>query len=342
MNSQLEDNGAVIGYRPKLEYKKYKNNISDTSTGEQSGTSNSGNSQNSDTLSGFENNLPSTALNDLDYAIQNIKILIDNLGKHFRQGNWSEYNDISALLSAVESDDKKYIKNFIDSHKNSITGSIIPELVGFLSDTQTRLKILCETLKELYYGKSTISTEEAKQIDAGYIEQLRKYEQSGQKGKINYISLSYDSILNRSVTMYAYNVNRKCIGLSKIPQSNTEISTDKTKALLLERLYNEVNDEINCRSNSYEAQQSIEIMQKTLYNYYDKRLGLLEMYNMFGGGESFPLMNRMYDYQSKTDKAIENIARTFMANQYYIAEITSLEQEKYDLMQNYSKLNYFL
>jgi hypothetical protein len=338
--SQLDDNGAVIGYKPKLEYKKEKNQTSEVGTGNNASTDHSGSVTYSDTLSGFENNLPSTSIKDIDYVIQNIRLLIDKLSKDFHDGEWNEYNDISSLLSAVESDDVDYIKKFIDYHKDSINGSIVPELIGRMYDTQTRLKALYETLKELYYGDPNISLEETQEIDAGYIEQLKKYEQSGETGKINYIALSYDSILNRSVTMYAYNINRKCIGLSKVTQSETDISTDSSKVPLIERLFTEVNDDLNYRSNSYEVQQSIEIMKKTLYNYYDKRLNLLEMYDMFGGGESFPLMNRVYEYQAKADKAIENVARTFVANQYHIAEITGLEQEKYDLMQNYSKLNY--
>ena len=109
MNSQLEDNGAVIGYRPKLEYRKEKNNTAEVSTGAKPSTDHSGKVKYSDTLSGFVNNLPSTSIKDLDYVIQNIRVLIDNLTKHFHQGNWNEYNDISSLISAVESDDKDYI-----------------------------------------------------------------------------------------------------------------------------------------------------------------------------------------------------------------------------------------
>lgn len=340
MNIQLEDNGAVIGYKPKLEYRKENNQTTSVSTGENTSTDHSGKVEYSDTLSGFVDNLPSTSMKDVDYVIQNIKLLIDKLSKNFHDGEWNEYNDISVLLSAVEADDKQYISDFIDYHKNLITGSIVPELIGTLYDTQTRLKVLYETLKELYYGETNLSLENVQEIDQGYVEQLKRYEESGETGKINYVALSYDSILNRSVTMYAYNINRKCIGLTKVIQSDTDIATDQTKLPMLEHLYTEVNDELQYRSDAYDIQQSIEIMQKTLYNYYDKRSNLITMYDMYNGDPTFPLMKRVYDYQNKADKAIENVARTFAANQYYMAEITGLEQEKYDLMQNYSKLNY--
>ena len=38
MSNQLEDNGAVIGYRPNLEYKKEKNNKSEVSTSNNTST----------------------------------------------------------------------------------------------------------------------------------------------------------------------------------------------------------------------------------------------------------------------------------------------------------------
>ena len=53
-------------------------------------------------------------------------------------------------------------------------------------------------------------------------------------------------------------------------------------------------------------------MKKTLYNYYDKRLNLLEMYDMFGGGESFPLMNRVYEYQAKIYELVHGIYSQFI------------------------------
>ena len=340
MSNQLEDNGAVIGYRPNLEYKKEKNNKSEVSTSDNTSTDYSGNVEYSSTLSGFSDNLPSKSLNDIDYVIQNIKTLIDKLSEDFIVGNWNEYNDISILLSAIESNNEEYINNFINYHKDLITGSIVPELIGQLHNISIRLNVLDKILKKLYYGDENISNEDAQEIDNGYVEQLKKFEVNGDTGKINYVALSYDSILNRSITMYAYGINKKAINLSKITSLNNDITTDKTKIPMIKRLYSEVNDEINYRSQSYDTQQSIEIMQKTLYNYYNRRSDLITMYDMYDGDENFSLINRLQEYQYKADKAIENIARIFAGNQYYVSEITNLEQEKRDLMQNYIKLNY--
>lgn len=338
MSNQLEDNGAVIGYRPKLEYKKELNQKAEV-TNSHFGTS-SDNIKYSNTVNGFVNNLPSNSIKDVDYVIQNIRLLIDKLSKSFHNGNWNEYNDISMLLSAVDSDNVSYINEFIDYHKNLITGSIVPELIGQMYQTKVRLQVLNKIIKELYYGEPNISQQDAADIDESYVAQIKKLEISGQTGKINYLSLSYDATLNRSITMYAYGTNKKLIELSRVTDSETDITSDKTKKSMIQSLYNNVNKDIESRSATYEIQQNIEIMKKTLYNYYDKRSAIIDMYDMYDGNPEFPLMERLYDYQDVVDKAVENVARTFIGNQYHLGEITHLEQEKYDLMNNYSKLNY--
>ena len=48
----------------------------------------------------------------------------------------------------------------------------------------------------------------------------------------------------------------------------------------------------------------IRIMQKTLYNYYNRRSDLITMYDMYDGDENFSSINRLQEYQYKADKAI--------------------------------------
>ena len=336
MNKQLEDHGAVIGYQPILEYNKEHN---------AQGKVDSKTNQTTDktlyskTLQGFINNVPSVATKDLLYASNSIQGLIDKLAQSF-QGNWNEYNNINMLLTALEIGNNEYAIKFIDYHQNLITGSIIPELISELNSIKTRVDTLSETLKELYYGNAKLSQEEVEDIDKAYIQQLTKLDKEKALGVPNYIALSCDATLNRSVTMYAYNVNKRAIGLSKVVLSKTNITDDNTKTSLLNQLYQEANKNLEHRRNAYEMQQNVEIMQKTLYNYYEKRSIFLNMYEMYNNNPEFPLMERMYDYQEQLNKSIENVARTFAGNQYHITELTHSEQEKYDLMQNYSKLSY--
>lgn len=339
--NQLGDDGAVIGYKPILQYnKESKSNVSaeDKSS---SATNYSGNFEYSKTINSLGSNLPSTALGNIDFALQNMKRLVDKLALSFKKGNWNQYGEISSLLSAVESNDEEYITNFINYHKDKITGSIVPELIGTIHSTEQRLKILSDIIKELYYGEKTLTTEEAKEIDKSYLEKIKSYEANGEKSKINYLALSYDSSLNRSISMYSFSANEQVIDIADTLIASDDSSTDSSKASLIQKMFDEVNEEIDYRKYSYNEQQSIEIMKKTLYNYYSKRQELIELYDLFNqNNESIFIGRKIQSYREQIDDAIININKSFVGNQYFLSEIVKLEREKHFLKNIYASFNY--
>lgn len=339
MNQQLTDNGAVIGYRPKLEYVKPINN-QNTGVSGTVATDASGAVKYSSSLTGLENNLPSVAISDVDYVIENIKKLIDVLGSKFQAGNWGEFNSISSLLNAVSINDTAYINKFIDMHKHNINGSIIPELIGHLYNVQERLKVLNDILKELYYGTKDITQTEMDAIDADNIAKLRALEAAGDGHKINYVAISYDSTLNRAISTEAFSINKRAIHMSRVPDKETPITDDATHKALVSQLYDGVNTDLDYRQESFEIQQTVEIMEKTLYNYYNSRNDYMNLYHIYDGQESFSMMHRLEEYKRKLDRSLENVVRVLGGNQHYLSQMTALEQEKANLMSNYAKLNY--
>ena len=107
-----------------------------------------------------------------------------------------------------------------------------------------------------------------------------------------------------------------------------------------EQLFNEVNEELDYRRASYNPEQSVEIMQKTLYNYYDKRKKLIDLYDLIDLSDSTYLKRKVSVYQNEIDEAIKNINRSFVGNQIYLEEKIKLEQEKHYLLDIYAQLNY--
>lgn len=340
--NQLNDDGAVIGYKPTLEYKKEdKPDKSAEDSKGSSATDYSGKVTYSDTLYSFGNNLPNKVLSNIDYVMNNMKLLIDKLASSFQNGNWNQYGEISSLLSAVESNNQEYIQSFIDYHKNLITGSIVPELIGTINDTKVRLQILQETLKELYYGDPNITTEQAKDIDDAYLKKLQSYEASSDTAKIGYLALAYDATLNRSVSMYTFAANEKAIDIADVISKTESSTTSPSKSSLVQKIFGEVNDELDYRRDAYDEQQSVEIMQKTLYNYYSKRQEIIGLYDLFNeNGESIFIGNTVQKYQKQVDDAVTNVNRTFVGNQYFLSEIANLEREKHFLMNIYASFNY--
>lgn len=341
--NQFRDDGAIIGYRPTLQYNKEL--ISNSSVTEDtklsSDTDYSGKVTYSETVNGFKNNLPSTSLENIDYALENMKLLIDKLTLSFKSGDWNKYEEISSLLSALESNDEEYINNFIEYHKNNITGSIVPELIKTIYDTQQRLKILSEILKELYYGKTSLTTEEIKQIDKSYLEKVQSYEANKDNSKINYLALSYDSVLNRSVSMYTFGANEQTINIADIVLSFDNSIADSSKETLIKKMFEEVNEDINYRQTIYNEQQSVEIMEKTLYNYYSKRQEMIELYDLMSSNQnSIFIGQRIQNYQKQLDDAIANVNRSFVGNKYFLSEIVKLEREKHFLKNIYASFNY--
>lgn len=332
------DEGGVIGYKPKLEYVK---EITSTEEVESPTVTSYDGTKFSKTINSIAENLPGSTLSTLDFVTDNMQMLIEQLTKHFDDNDWNEYNNISSLISAIENNNKEYIDTFINYHSNNIAGSIVPELIGTINSTRKRLVLLSDTLKKLYYNDVKLTTEQTQEIDKGYLNQIQKYELSDEINKINYLAISNDSILNRSVSLYAYEVNEKVIDLTEIVMKNDPAVANKEQADLVKKLYEEVNREIQNRKTGYNEEQNLDIMTKSLYNYYDKRKGINEIYSILdtSQGSAF-ITKKTKDYRDKLNEAITDINKSLAGNAYYISELTDLEQEKAHLMNIYATFNY--
>lgn len=337
--NQIGDEGAVIGYQPNLHYDKNR-----TAQGEvKEESSDSSNSQqveyHSQCVLGFMNNTPSKTLANLDFAIVNMKKLIDKLSKAFQDGNWNEYGDISTLLSAIDNGNTDYITKFVDYHRDNITGDITPELIEAIYNTEQRLELVSSIIKQLYYGNENITQEECAEVDSSYIHKILAYENTGELGKVNYAAISSDAGLNRSISQYAFNANKGCIMLANVITKHDAEVTNPSKVSLVEKLFSEVTDEIGYRNSSYGLQQSVEILEKTLYNYYNKRQDLLNLYHLLGDTGSTYLTRKIKTYQSNLDDALRNVNRAFIGNQMHLSELEKLESEKYYLLNIYAGMN---
>ena len=338
MANQRRDDGAIIGYKPKLEYSKEITSQEET---EQIESINYDGTKFSKTLDSIAQNLPSVALSNIDFVTDNIQMLMEQLTKSFEDGNWPEYGSISSLMSAVESNNKEYIDAFVKYHSNLITGSIAPELIKTLNTTRRRLVSLNNTLKKLYYNDETLTTEQAQAIDADYLKQIQKYEVGSQQSKINYLAVSQDSILNRSVSLHAFDVNEKAITLSEVVLSTDKAAAKKEQSDLIKQLYAETNQNLEYRKSTYDEEQAIDIMTKTLFNYYDKRKTINDMYTILDTSVNSAFVTRKtMEYKDRLNQAITNVNKTFAGNAYYLSELTSLEQEKALLINIYSTFNY--
>lgn len=339
----LTDDGSVIGYKPKLEYNKEMNGQTGAKIKDSAPetTDMTGNVTYSKTLADFQNNMPSKMLEVLDMVRNNIDSLISTVSPQFSGGKGSDYSDISALLTALQYGNTDFSQKFIDYHFKEISGSHIPEIIVELFNTGHRLDVLSSTIKELFYGNPSITTEEAAEKDNAILKNMQSYEVSGNTQKINYAAVAYDNLVGRSTIVYGYAINKGVIRFKDILLQRDSNCVNPSKMADIKHLFEEVNDEIKYRKDAYGEQQTVEIMQKTLYNYYSRRSELMTLYDLFSSSKnSIMFGTKVSRKQADIRNAIEEIAKTYLGNQFYIGELTNLEQEKFFLRDIYAGFNY--
>jgi hypothetical protein len=217
---QLDNDSNVIGYQPKLEYKKPRTAVGEFISGqdeEQNYDPEKDTTLYTKTLNGFTDNVPSNVINDINYVLKNIKRLKEKLAEKFKEEQalldnpfyqsqglnglsnnevilnnakpgtvYNPYNDINKLIDAGESKNTDFTSQFEDKY-NSVTGSVIPSLINHLAYIENKLSNLSNNFKNVYYGNPKISLEEAKSIDKSYINNMKLMERNGTNGRINYL-----------------------------------------------------------------------------------------------------------------------------------------------------------
>lgn len=328
----------------------------------------------SKTLSSFEDNLPSKLLDDIEYVKNNIKRLQKQLAKRFRDeqqqqninpfsentldndpfaphdhGNYpylpgsggqngenipyNPYNNIDNLINSNEDND--YRKEFEDYY-DRIDGSVIPALINQLDDLLGKLDSLGRNIGDLYYNFPDISVPEATKIDNSYLVEMKLREREGRNAGINYMALSYDSILNKSISMNVFRDNRNAIKVAKVIDSHDNAPATSKNMNIIKTMFAEIEDLLDTRARGYKRQDDDKMIQKSLYNYYEKRKNLNDLYNLQTKNPNNVFLGRkVQDYAEKLTESIRDVNRVLMYNQNYLDKITDLEKEKYDVQKIY-------
>ena len=69
-----------------------------------------------------------------------------------------------------------------------------------------------------------------------------------------------------------------------------------------------------------------------MYNYYEKRKNLNDVYNLYRNNPDSKFLGRkVTEYNKKLNNAVKNVSRVLMYNQNYLNQISDLEKQKYNL-----------
>lgn len=346
--NQLADEGSVIGYRPNLQYNKELNgqgkvNSSQNGQNSSQNTDKTGKISYSSAVSALAEFNPSATIQKLESSTSILTSFIDKLTEAFKRGKWNEYDDISMLLTSIESGNTEFSEDFVKYHSSNPNGSIIPELIMEIQDSKIRVQELIKTLKELFYGQDSITADEAAEKDSARLKQLKTYEELGQTEKNNYLAVAMDAFLCKNISIYSYGVNKKASKLAKIGTGKADSFATDTDRSIVAGLYDEINQEIANRKQTYEVQNSAFVVQQALYNYYRKRKEAIQLCCLFtDSSESAIIGNRLVKKQQELDEAVANITRALKANEQYMSKLAELESEKSFLMNVYQRFSYNL
>lgn len=340
IKEQLTDSGAVIGYRPDLRYGKEISNTDAVNKGEPSAVSGSPVAY-SATVNSVLNNLPSKTISVLNDVLEGINEAIDRLSEEFDKTKYKDYGNIESFINAI-SNNEEYADSFLNYHKNDISKSSIPETLYILIKSKERVELLEETFKKLYYGDPNISQQEAEKKDNELKELITEKDTAGVG--INYLSLSYDAIVNKAFSIFGYTLDTAVLQIeqSALVSEATTAKENKNLATITKRMFDEANNSFDDRTNTYNIQQSIDTMQKTLYNYYGKRSELNQYYEIVSAHSSDGsyLLSQLKKFEDAADTSIENMNKSLLGNIYYLNSMEEILTEKQYLRSLYATLSY--
>ncbi len=336
----IQDGGSIIGYRPKLKYEKEGFQNTDVLSKESK--------QNitlptkyTNTLQEFINTCPSSTVKRLIGTSEYMQKLIEKLSDAFPNSTYDKYGSITAYLMSLESDNDEFSMEFLNHHKYDVNGSQIPELIHCIYCNKKRIEQIYGTIKQLYYGNSTMDMLSANEIDDAYIAKLRAYENSNNSHKVNYYALSIDTSLNTIITMHSVGITRLVMKVSNIMNLSDTTSIPSTNMELIKSLLAETNSELDSRLFTYNTQQNSDLITKALQNYYQKRKDALSIYSLINNKNSSSILDaKLSQKQQDVQDALGNVNRVLKATELYTKEFSRLEQEKHFLKDIYSSFSY--
>ncbi len=341
-NQDINDGGSIIGYRPDLKYKTDRN-----STEEQSKRSViqydalSDTGSYSKTLTNFIDSAPNAVLHNLAASSEYMQKLIEKLSNAFPNGTYQEYGSIQAFLNALMVGNDEFAMEFMNWHKHDISGSQIPELMHCIYCGKKRIDVLSQTVKDLYYANSNITALDAKEIDDAYIAQMRIYENGDMSNKINYYALAVDTELDRLILIHNSAMRKLVMRTTTIVKEKDDSTVQSANMELIRDLFGEVNSELDSILTTYNNQQGIDILEKSLYNYYQKRKSALNLYTLLNDSHTSSLFTTKLDRKQKdVQDALSNVSRALRATELYTSKFNDLEREKHFLKDVYDSFNY--
>lgn len=249
--------------------------------------------------------------------------------------SYNPYNDINTLIDAGQAHDTSYTSSFEEQY-DTVHGSVIPALINQLTDIENKLISLEDSFKQIYYNDPKITLDDAKSSDKSYVSELKLRERKNDTAGINYMALHYDSLLNKTISINTFKDNKKAIKVAKVIDSQEEVQATINDMDIINKLFDDIQEQLDLRSRGVMRQNDLDLIQKSLYNYYEKRKYLNDLYTLRQKDKGSKFLGRKVDiYAQNLEESIKEVNKVLMYNQNNIDKITTLEKEKYNVQKIY-------
>ena len=379
---QLTDGGAVIGYKPNLEYKKEidgESKLSHQKEKQEDHYDENGNliladennprkfvlKENinneytqlrpfSKTLKGFIKNSPGKTIDNLISTSDFINDTITRLSNEFNNNQngdtkYDKFCNIEGLINGIKSNDSEYVNNFVNKYKENISLSQIPEMVYHLQNLSDNINKATDYLKKLYYGDSNVEPSTYRQSDQDLLDKMKAQEKQVKDKtydrdftNINYMAVGADSLLNTGISIYCSKLKDKVALFEQVAYLKDDTGIKNSIMIpMVQRMFDEINEELEARQITYDAQYNVDTKEKALYNYYKARSDLKDLYNAISESatETNFLLKHVQDYEDVLTDAIDNVNRAFLYDIHNTEELTRLYKEKQYLRSMNDNLN---
>lgn len=160
----------------------------------------------SNTLTSFEDNMPSATLSNIEDNISIMEKIIENHKNNINNSVADDY------FNNVDSDIKDKI---IEGNKDDIKGSTDLEAIVEIEKLIEEFNAIKQEYTYLVYGKDS-DTKSACEIDATYLEKLKQNEKENKYEYNNYYSLYFESQISYVIRSYLNSVFDETIDLHSI------------------------------------------------------------------------------------------------------------------------------
>ena len=195
MDKQLFQDAEVIAYRPSLEHQKSVRTETTASPEETT-------SKLTGALASFLQNKPSSTLMALMSALADAETILSFLAKALADDTIAAMS-FEAYKVALSSGDFSSALPYVEAHRDSIEGKTAVEVHQAIFGAVMELRELKRIQSTLFYGDENITKEQAVAMDQTYEHRLLEFEKEEDNPKINYLALSVDAVLGKTITGYS-------------------------------------------------------------------------------------------------------------------------------------------